>query len=433
MVNRLKTKGDATSDACAEISSKMPGMITNLAVDEGDQVTADGIVATVDKSQLLLSKKNAEKMLAQATAGEATAAAGVAAAQTGLEQAKAAILQAEAGINVAHATIKQAEAGVSQADAGVTAAMTGYETVSKDHERIENLFNNDGISRQNLDHVALEKDLANARLKQAEQGRILAEANASKAIEMLAVSESHKYQSLQGLAAATAMLEQAKQQLIAASTGVEQATIGIEIAELMLDNANVRSPITGVIVKKMMNLGEMAAPGKPIFQVEDQSTIEVKATVSSIHLQKLKVGIPAIVTMDGVAESVVATLTEIAPSVDQKTRMIEITIVLDNSHQQIKPGVYAEIQLIIQEFKDAVVIPRELLFTNGGHPYVFVIENGIAIKTSVTTGIIDGEYILIQDGLFAGQTIVDVGRNRLTNDRKVKSVEINIADAVSVD
>jgi membrane fusion protein (multidrug efflux system) len=158
-----------------------------------------------------------------------------------------------------------------------------------------------------------------------------------KRIASLVAQNAAPRQQLDQLAAA---VEAARVQIAAAQDAVAIATKGIA-------DATVRSPISGVVLEKKLSVGEYAsmAPASPVLVLQDQATLELKfrlpeRALATIHRgDKVRVRIPALgVTRD-------ATISEIAPMVDTRTRTIELTAQLDNADGALRPGQMAEVEL----------------------------------------------------------------------------------------
>jgi multidrug efflux pump subunit AcrA (membrane-fusion protein) len=119
------------------------------------------------------------------------------------------------------------------------------------------------------------------------------------------------------------------------------------MANKAIGDATVRSPIDGLVLEKRLQVGEYATmvPPSPVLVLQDQSTLELKfrlpeRALSTIHQgDKVSIAIPALgVTRD-------ATISEIAPMVDTRTRTIELTAVLTNTDGALRPGLMAEVKL----------------------------------------------------------------------------------------
>ena len=419
MSDRLRAKGVAQSVDTAEISPKLSGILTSLIVKEGDAVERGQIVATLDKTQLLFAKRNSENALAQAVAGKATADIGENSAQIGLEQAKISAQLAAAQINVALATIAQSDAAVKQAAAGKQTADASLRVVELDYNRIKNLLEQNAASKQQFDHVEVQFDAAKAALLQAEQRTLQAASDAAKAQEMLAVAELQKRQAEQQILAAEAGRLMAKEKQVMAQSAVDQATIGTEIAKTNLNDSDIRSPMTGIITSKRLKLGEQASPGKAVYEIKDMSVIEIKFTVASVHLEKISLGLAADIRIDGVPSTIRGAISDIAPTIDERQRSVELTVRIENAGGRIKPGAYASVEIIIAAIEDSVAIPRELVFSAESNPYVYVIQNATAVRTPVTLGMTDGAFVQISSGVRAGDAVAATGRNRLTDGAKV--------------
>jgi RND family efflux transporter MFP subunit len=160
-----------------------------------------------------------------------------------------------------------------------------------------------------------------------------------------------EYDRLKGLVAQNAMPQQQLDTLEAQVDGAKLQISGAQNAIAMankniLDSA-VRSPLSGVVIKKLLSVGEYATmmPPSPVVVIQDQSSLELKFRRSEASLSSVKPGDPVTVTIPSLGETRAATVAKISPMVDPRTRTIELTAVLDNCDGGLRPGLGAQVVL----------------------------------------------------------------------------------------
>ncbi len=250
-----------------------------------------------------------------------------------------------------------------QAEQCLLQARASFQNAENDYERMKELHEQDSIAKQKYDHVLTAYRIAEANLSQAK--------------------------------------------------------IAIELATIRLADTRIASPLTGTITRKEMNLGEMAAPGKPIFIVEHLDTLELKADLSSLWLGQVSLGLPARITVDGIDEAIMARIDAISPRVDKQLRSAEITVRLDNQARKLRPGLYARLELILAQHTNVLTVPRQSLLKRDDTTYVYRVRQGIAEKVPVKLGIRHGSAVEIIAGLNAEETIVTIGNNNLQGGERV--------------
>lgn len=144
----------------------------------------------------------------------------------------------------------------------------------------------------------------------------------------------------QQLDALEAQVDGAKLQIAAAQTSIAMASKAIA-------DATGRSPLAGVVIKKLMSAGEYATmmPPSPVVIVQDQASLDLKFRLAERALGSVKQGDPVTVTIPSMAQTRAAVIAQIAPMVDPRTRTVELTATLANCDGGLRPGLAAEVTL----------------------------------------------------------------------------------------
>ncbi|MCA9626953.1 MAG: efflux RND transporter periplasmic adaptor subunit [Myxococcales bacterium] len=152
----------------------------------------------------------------------------------------------------------------------------------------------------------------------------------------------------EGLAKSGAVTEAA---LTASRLNYENAKLGVKRAEVQLSDARrfagdtvVRSPINGLVATKNSNVGEsVTAFGSPVLVVQDISELEIRARLPESTLKTVKVGSRATARFRAIDKTVQVEVKRISPSVDQRTRTIEVICGLANPDEVYKAGMLVEL------------------------------------------------------------------------------------------
>ena len=148
-------------------------------------------------------------------------------------------------------------------------------------------------------------------------------------------------------AASQQQWDQITSQVEAAKVGVAQAQNGLAMANKMVADATARAPIDGVVVSRPVSLGDYVTdgPATHVLVLQDQATLDLKFHLPERALASIRVGDAITVALPALGLSRKAKISIIAPSVDPKTRTIELTAVLDNRDGALRPGLMADIEL----------------------------------------------------------------------------------------
>jgi hypothetical protein len=134
-------------------------------------------------------------------------------------------------------------------------------------------------------------------------------------------------------------------QLDAAKLGVAQAQSGVALASKAVGDATALAPIAGVVVSRRIALGDFVTDGMPALVVQDQAQLDLRFRLPDRALATVRVGDTISVALPALATSRKATISLVAPSVDPRTRTVELTAVLDNRDGALRPGLMADVEL----------------------------------------------------------------------------------------
>jgi membrane fusion protein (multidrug efflux system) len=179
-----------------------------------------------------------------------------------LEQAQAAQVGASAGINVGQSQISTTAANSASARAQVASAAARLEKVQKDYQRYANLVKDGSVTQQQFDQAKADLDVSRATY------------NAAK--------DEYK--------AAQQQIATSRSQLKVTNTGVGQRQVDIDYAKLQLSYTEVKSPASGVVAKKNVQVGQLVQAGQTLFSVVNDNSIYVTANFKETQLDKIRNG-----------------------------------------------------------------------------------------------------------------------------------------------
>jgi len=146
-------------------------------------------------------------------------------------------------------------------------------------------------------------------------------------------------------AASSQQWDQISAQIDAAKVGVAQAQNGVAVAQKAVSDATALAPIAGVVVSRAIALGDYVsdAPPTQVLVLQDQATLDLKFRLPERALASVRTGDAITVSLPALSVSRKAAISIVAPSVDARTRTIELTAVLDNRDGALRPGLMADV------------------------------------------------------------------------------------------
>ena len=192
---------------------------------------------------------------------------------------------------------------------------------------------------------------------------------------------------------------------------VHWADAQVQLASKAIEDAQVRSPITGVVSKRAVNGGERVLPDAPIVTVVDLSRLELEASVPASDIASVSVGQAVQFRVDGFGERRFDGKVErINPMAETGSRSIKLFIAVPNTNGLLRGGMFAQGQITLSQSKPVIVVPGSAVFEEAGQTYVFTVGSGKLAKQAVTVGARDEASGMaeILSGLGQGADVVRV-------------------------
>lgn len=233
----------------------------------------------------------------------------------------------------------------------------------------------------------------------------------AKAALALAERNYNRYQALhQEKAASDLELDMARMQYDQAQGAVTQAEGAVQAASSVADDAEVQAPFAARVVGTLVEVGDLAAPGRPLVRVESLEGRQIWLVVRESDIDRLAVGDPLTVRLDARPDlgDITGTVAEIVPSADPATHTF--TVKVDLGAVEVRSGLSGR-GFFAGDTGDRLVVPAAAVHQRGGLELVVVrAADGTARTRAVTTGaeLADGR-VEVLSGLEAGAEIaVDI-------------------------
>jgi multidrug efflux pump subunit AcrA (membrane-fusion protein) len=186
----------------------------------------------------------------------------------------------------------------------------------------------------------------------------------------------------------------------------------------------VLSPISGVVGKVNVEVGQTAAPGMPVATVASYADrIRVRAAVSDADLPYVKTGATADVSVSAIPDQVFSgRVTQVSPMVDAASRSATVEVTLSNSQHRLVPGMTANVRLVVERREHVVAVPLSALFSTDKTRAV-IIDGTTARSRPIQTGLVGDELVEIVSGIQPGDKVATVGKERVQDGETVRPVE----------
>lgn len=193
------------------------------------------------------------------------------------------------------------------------------------------------------------------------------------------------------------------------------ATAAEAEARTMLGYTDILAPFDGVITRKLADVGDLAAPGKPLLQMENPDTLRFEADVPEALVGNVKLGDKLAVRI--AANEIEGTIAELSPASDPNSRTSLVKLDLPGA-TGLRSGQFGRVAVPVGAV-NTIRVPVAAVIQRGQMELVFVVANGHAQLRLVKTGSRVGDEIELVSGLDSGEQVVTEGVSALADGQPV--------------
>lgn len=425
-----------------EVAFEVGGIVDQVNVAVGDSVAAGTVLSNLDDADFARQVELAGKSVEQAQVSIDVSGLAVQSASNSKSTAEASVASANAGVAAADAQIASAEATLqavldgarvqerAQLQITVDNAQKAFDTAQTNLQRMEALFAEGLISKQELETVQNGFNSAKNGLAQAKESLSLIEEGATasqiKQTEAaLAAAQSGKAQAESGQTQANAGInqaaigiDQAKASQNQAQVVYEQALISQEAAQATLAKTVIKSPMAGVVLNKIIEPGSYIGGGTNVITIGDTSQLKVMLPVPDSEIAEWSVGDTVSLSLYGGAKE--GKVSMIAPQTNSGTGTVNVEVVVPNADSEWLAGQIVSASRVSSDNK-GILVPIEAVINNGIESYVFKSVNDEAVKVIVETGTMVNNKIHITKGIKEGDQVVVSGGTLLLDGDPLKT------------
>jgi multidrug efflux pump subunit AcrA (membrane-fusion protein) len=365
----IKVTGDILPLMQVDLIPKVSGYLERIDVHIGDIVKQGQVIAQIDRTDFLNKVREIEAKVAQA---------------------KAQLKEIETGTRAEE--LRQAEEAVRQ-------AQSRFENAKLQHERVEALYKREVISKKERDVADMEYTVAEAQLAASQQQLKLLQEGARQEVRDATLAKLKEME---------AILEQEKTRL---------------------KDTKIVSPFQGEISRKYVDAGAFVSPSSPptpLVNLLHTQTLKIVANVLEKDIPLLKPGMKAKIRVESYPGRVFEGKVEkINSALDLSTRTLQVEVYIPNSDRSLKPGMFANVEMVLLEKPQTLVIPREAVIETGSEMSVFVVEAKKAVRRSIMVGYEQDRMLEVLKGLNEGDQVVIKGQQSIKDGSAVRVIEGN--------
>lgn len=224
----------------------------------------------------------------------------------------------------------------------------------------------------------------------------------------------------------------------AAKSAVKQLEAALAASKNQLDDSYINAPIGGIISQRILEEGDQASPGIPVFTIVKMNPVKIQIEVVENQIGLVKVGQKAHITVESYPnEQFEGVLSKINPTLNPLSRTIGAEVLVDNPQLKLRPGMFAKVEVVVNRHERTLLIPKYAVLENtkleylGGEltnsqvvveKFVFIVQDSLAFRKDILTGIENGNMVEVLSGLNENEQIIIVGQHNLFDSLKVEII-----------
>ncbi len=371
----LTVSGYVVAHHKIDVGSKVTGRVKWIGVEKGDKVKEGQPLVRLEDNEYLAQVNQAQ--------------ANLAAAEARLDQLRAGSRPQEKLRD--RAAVIQAQASLKNAQA--------------DYERIEQLYRAGVASKSDLDRATAQRDTAAALLEAAKQSSNITETGPRQ------------------------------EEIRAAEAEAQQMKAALDYARTQLESTEIRAPISGTILQRIVEVGEMVTPSSfgdggartSVVSLADLDDLQIELDISQTDFARLRMGQRAEIIPESFPNlRYTGFIAEIAPEANRAKATVQVKVKVENPDEQLRPEMNARVNFLADQQPgetksiNQVMVPRSAVVSRDGISLVFVVKGNRVEMRTIRAGQESGDFYYVLDGLSGGEMVVTEGATTLSDGDRVK-------------
>ncbi len=200
----------------------------------------------------------------------------------------------------------------------------------------------------------------------------------------------------------------------------EAAATQYESAKLQLEYATIRSPFSGIITERLVEVGNLVNANDVVFRTADLDPLLARIHVPEKDIGQVRPGQSVRINVEGSEQTHTGRVSLISPIVDPESGTVKVTVEIRDRMVTLRPGMFTTVNLVIAIQENVLQVEKKALVAEAEGSYAFLFQDGTAEKRLLEIGIAEGDYVEVLSGLSDGDSIITVGQEGLRNGAPVR-------------
>lgn len=192
---------------------------------------------------------------------------------------------------------------------------------------------------------------------------------------------------------------------------------------LQLEYASIRAPLSGVITKRILEIGDYITTNQIVYTMADYDILLARIFVPEKDIGKIKPGQKTKIEVEAFSnKSFEGIVKMINPVIDPSSGTVKVTVEIERADTGLLPGMFTSVYVLTDLHDNAMVVPKKALILESDTDRLFVFKNGQAFLRDVKVGFTDGNRIEILAGVDADEMVITVGQEGLRDGARVRII-----------
>jgi RND family efflux transporter MFP subunit len=202
---------------------------------------------------------------------------------------------------------------------------------------------------------------------------------------------------------------------------LNSAQAAVDLAKRMVADSRVSAPLDGYLASLEVEVGESVSPGMSICRVVRIHPLKLRLGLTESEIARVKKNQKVELVPDAFPDMrIIGRIHRIGVAADLQSRLFPVEIEVSDFPENVKPGMVARARILLHEYRDVIVIPRQAILQSRDGQIVFIVENSMAHIVPVTLGAGDDTKVIITSGVDEGDQLVIRGQHVLQDSVSVK-------------
>ncbi len=206
---------------------------------------------------------------------------------------------------------------------------------------------------------------------------------------------------------------------------VDNLKADIQTTQISVSKTEIRAPYDGQLGLRNVSLGTYVSTADLLTSIRQVSQLKLEFSVPEKYAKDIGPGYLVKFRVDGGQQDHQATVVATEGNVDQVTRTLKIKAIVNESHPELIPGVFAKVNLQLGSQAKALMVPTQAVIPLARSKQIILLRKDSAQFLTVDTGIRDSVFVQIVRGLKAGDTIITTGLMTIRPRVKIKITKFN--------